>query len=106
MAMSLQRVREKLKEKKVLSTTLILVTLAIGILLGTLISSGVKAARQAAGAPDATPLAIPPPTQASSSFAQIAKRIGPAVVNINTESVIKASRPQQQQHCHLSDCGL
>jgi serine protease Do len=95
--MSFQTVLDKLKEKKVLSTTLILVTLAIGILLGTLISSGVKAARQSAGAADATPLTIPPPTQASSSFAQIAKRLGPAVVNINTESVIKASRPQQQQ---------
>lgn len=81
---------EKLRQKKLLSTTLILFTLAIGILLGTLISGGVKAARQQSAAPDATPLTIPNPTQASNSFSAIAKRIRPAVVNINTESVIKA----------------
>ena len=36
---------DTLRQKKFLSTTLVLFTLAIGILLGTLISSGVKAAR-------------------------------------------------------------
>src|SRR5579885_53422 len=91
MASSLQKVADELRDKKLLSTTLILLTLVIGILLGTLISSGVKAARQQAVAPDATPLTIPAPTKLSSSFSQIAKRIRPAVVNINTESVIKAT---------------
>jgi serine protease Do len=90
MATMLRTVTDRLRERKVLSTTLILVTLAIGILLGTLIESGVKAARQQVGAPDATPLSIPDPVQAGNSFSAIAKRMRPAVVNINTESVIKA----------------
>ncbi|HYM12482.1 MAG TPA: Do family serine endopeptidase [Bryobacterales bacterium] len=88
---------DKLRERKLLSTTLILLTLAIGILLGTLISSGVKAARQQAGAADATPLTVPNPTEAANSFASIAKRMRPAVVNINTESVIKAASPKRRR---------
>jgi len=53
--MSLQHLANKLKQRKLLSTTLVLFTLAVGILLGTLISSGVKAAKQQAIAADATP---------------------------------------------------
>ncbi len=79
----------RLREKKLLSTTLILLTLAIGILLGTLISGGVKAARQQVAAPDATPLSVPNPTQLSNAFVQIAKRVSPAVVNINTEAAVR-----------------
>src|SRR2546426_627595 len=88
---------DKLKQKKFLSTTLVLFTLAIGILIGTLISGGVKAARQQAGAPDATPLSVPDPVQLSNSFSQIAKRIAPAVVNINTESVVKQTSTRRRR---------
>jgi serine protease Do len=82
---------DTLRQKKFLSTTLVLFTLAIGILLGTLISGGVKAARQQTAAPDATPLTIPAAAPLSNEFADIAKRLAPAVVNINTESVVKPS---------------
>ncbi len=96
--MSFELYLDKLKERKVLSTGLILLTLAVGILLGTLISTGVNAARQGAAAPDATPLVIPDPAPVSNTFAQIAKRISPAVVNINSESVVRApvsNRPRR-----------
>jgi len=90
------KLAEKLRDKKLLSTTLILLTLIIGILLGTLVSSGVKAARQSV-ASDATPLTIPRAEKINTnSFAQIAKRLKPAVVNINTESVVKAT-PQTRR---------
>ncbi len=79
----------QLREKRLLSTTLILLTLVIGIVLGTLISGGVNAARQQTVAPDATPLVIPDPVQLNNTFAQIAKRVSPTVVNINTESVVR-----------------
>ncbi len=94
---------EKLRERKLLSTTLILLTLAIGILLGTLISGGVKAARQANGATDATPLTVPSPVQLSNPFAQIAKKIKPAVVNINTEAVIKAPTSRNRRRAPSSE---
>ncbi|MBI3667593.1 MAG: Do family serine endopeptidase [Acidobacteria bacterium] len=94
MPTSFESFLSKFRERKLLSTSLILFTLSIGILIGTLVSTGVKAARQQV-APDATPLTIPAPVQLSSSFAQIAKKVRPAVVNINTESVIKAPKAQQ-----------
>jgi serine protease Do len=72
-------------------TMSILATLAVGILIGTLISSEVKGKEGQKG--DATPLALPAaqPTNnpLSQAFAQIAKQLEPSVVNINTESTIK-----------------
>ena len=80
----------RLKSKRLTYTLTILPTLAVGILIGTVISYGVKG-QEAKKASDATPLTIPSPTQLSSQFSQIAKQLEPAVVNINTESTIKTS---------------
>lgn len=66
-------------------------TLGIGILIGTLVSHGVRAARGLVSAPDAIPLAQPSPAQLSNSFAKVAALVSPAVVNINTESTIRLS---------------
>ncbi len=68
-------------------TLTILATLAVGILVGTVISFGVKG--QESKKSDATPLVVPSPRQLSSQFAQIAKQLEPSVVNINTESTIR-----------------
>ncbi|MBI4467268.1 MAG: Do family serine endopeptidase [Acidobacteria bacterium] len=74
----------------------VLVTLAVGILLGTLISNGVRAARDNP-AGGAQPLSIPSPVQLSSLFAEVAKKVEPAVVNISTESVVttQGRRPRR-----------
>jgi serine protease Do len=69
-------------------TLSILVTLAVGILIGTVISIGVKG-KEGQKSGDATPLTLPSPQQMSNTFSQIAKQLEPSVVNINTESVIK-----------------
>jgi serine protease Do len=70
-------------------TLSILVTLAVGILIGTVISIGVKGKEGQKS--DATPLTLPSPQQLSTTFSEIAKQLEPSVVNINTESVIKPS---------------
>ncbi|HEV2492487.1 MAG TPA: trypsin-like peptidase domain-containing protein [Terriglobia bacterium] len=67
-------------------------TLGVGILIGTLIESGVRAAKPFNGAPDARTLPVPSPAELSNSFARIAETIEPAVVNINTESTVHISR--------------
>src|SRR5271170_3925656 len=67
----------------------IVATLALGILIGTVVSSGVKG-KEGQKPSDATPLSVPAPQQLSNAFSQIAKQLGPAVVNINTESTIKS----------------
>lgn len=68
-------------------TLSILATLAVGILIGTVISYGVKGKEGQKS--DVTPLTLPSPTQMSNAFSQIAKQLEPSVVNINTESTIK-----------------
>jgi serine protease Do len=65
----------------------ILLTLAVGILVGSVVSFGVRGQEQKLA--EATPLSVPAPRQISSQFTQIAKALEPAVVNINTESTIK-----------------
>lgn len=94
---------DKMRRQKLLSFSLILFTLSIGVVIGTLVSTGVKAAKEQAVAPGATPLVIPPnPVQLSNAFTQLAKQLEPSVVNISSEYTQKASvhvkkRPQQQQ---------
>jgi serine protease Do len=90
----------KLRSQKLLSFTLILFTLSIGIVIGTLINSGVKAAKDSTVAPGATPLTIPNPVELSNTFTQIAKMVEPSVVNISTTYMPKApaqSRRRQIQ---------
>src|SRR6202451_3006311 len=88
----------RLKANRWAYTFTILATLAVGILIGTVVSSGVKGKEGQKGS-DATPLSVPAPQQMSNAFSQIAKQLGPSVVNINTESTIKTPhrrRGQQQ----------
>jgi serine protease Do len=72
-------------------TLSILATLSVGILIGTVISYGVKG-KEGQSKSDATPLTLPAPQQLSNAFSQIAKQLEPSVVNINTESTIKNVR--------------
>src|SRR5450759_1809502 len=82
---------DRLRTQKVFSFTLILFTLSIGIVIGTLVNQGVKAARsESPTAPGATPLVIPNPVELSNAFSQLAKQVEPSVVNISTEYLPKA----------------
>jgi serine protease Do len=67
----------------------ILITLSLGILIGTIVSFGVKGQEKKTASSDATPLSVPAPQQLSNQFSQISKQLEPSVVNINTESTIK-----------------
>jgi len=78
----------RLRANRVAYTLTILVTLAVGILIGTVVSYGVKG-KEGQKSADATPLSVPAPQQLSNAFSQIAKQLEPSVVNINTESTIK-----------------
>src|SRR5215470_4148513 len=80
---------ERFKANRLASTLVILLTLSLGILIGTIVSGGVRGQEKKSA--EATPLSLPAPRQLSNQFAQISKAIEPAVVNINTESTIKPS---------------
>jgi serine protease Do len=79
----------QMKSRRWVYSFSIAATLALGILIGTVVSFGVKG-KEGQKASDATPLTVPSPKQLSNAFSQIAKQLGPCVVNINTESTIKS----------------
>src|SRR6266481_9226297 len=83
-----------IRTRKLLSSSLILFTLSVGILIGTLINTGVKAAKDQA-APGATPLVIPNPVQLSTAFSQLAKQLEPSVVNISVTYEPKVGSTKQ-----------
>jgi serine protease Do len=81
----------RLKTRRWVYSFSIVATLALGILIGTVVSYGVKG-KEGQKPSDATPLSVPAPQQLSNAFSQIAKDLGPSVVNINTESTVKTQR--------------
>jgi serine protease Do len=88
MGMQLREFATWMRNRKILATLLVTLTLAVGMLIGTVISGHVGAAHPSA-AIGGTALAIPDPVQLSSAFASIVKQVQPAVVNISTTQVIE-----------------
>src|SRR5438552_2805929 len=86
----------RMKANRWAYTLSILATLSLGILIGTVISYGVKGKEGQKS--DATPLTLPSPHEMSNTFSQIAKQLEPSVVNINTESTIKNMRRRRGQN--------
>src|ERR1035441_2679192 len=84
---------DRLRTQKGFSFTLILFTLSIGIVIGTVVNRGVEPARSDnPAAPGAPILVIPNPVELSNTFSQIAKRVEPSVVNISTTYLPKATQ--------------
>ncbi|HEX4019988.1 MAG TPA: trypsin-like peptidase domain-containing protein [Acidobacteriaceae bacterium] len=84
---------ERLRSRRLTFTFTILVTLSTGILIGSVVAHGVDGKEAQVNSSDAAPLQVPNPVNLSTTFTQIAKEVGPAVVNINTESIPKARAP-------------
>ncbi len=78
-----------MNKRGLLPALVIAVTLGAGILIGTIVSRGVRADKPFHS--DARLLGTPSPTALSESFARVADTIGPAVVNIKTESDIRVT---------------
>jgi serine protease Do len=101
MGNQIQEVSAWARNRKILATLTITITLAIGMLIGTVISGHVGAAHPAA-ANDATPLTIPDPIHLSNAFSTIVSKVAPSVVNISTTQVIERhgqaqANPRQQE---------
>ena len=77
--------------RRALPALVIAVTLGVGILIGTVVSHSVRAAKGFSSA-EAKPLPMPSPVDLSNSFSQIASNIEDTVVNINTETTVRVSR--------------
>ncbi len=81
----------RLRSRRLATTFVILATISGAILLGSYTAYGVHGQEKPGDTSDATPLKIPTSSVAPNAFAQIAKQVGPAVVNINTRTMPKES---------------
>lgn len=81
-------VAARIKAQRWLSTLVVLLTLTLGILIGTVLSkSGVRG--NSTPNADATLLPMQSPQQLSNTFRQVSKQLEPSVVNINSETNAK-----------------
>jgi serine protease Do len=97
-----------MRQQKLLSLSLLLVTLSIGIVIGTLINTGVRAARGGQNiAPDASPLVVPNPVQLGNEFTKLAKKLEPSVVYITADFTQKvaAESPHKRGEPQTPDSG-
>jgi len=92
---------ERLRIGRLATTFTILATLSAGILIGSVMAHGVRGQENKIDTSDASPLRIPNPKVLSNTFSTIAKQVGPAVVNINTETLPKASSSLKRKNPHL-----
>jgi serine protease Do len=77
----------RVRAQRMLSSLAILVTLAVGILIGTVLSrSGVRGSSSSNAADAALLPPMQSPQELSNAFGKVAKNIEPAVVNVSTES--------------------
>jgi serine protease Do len=83
----------RFRYNRLASTFTILATLSAGILVGSFVAHQVRGQEAQVNSSDATPLKLPAPRELSTDFTKIAREVGPAVVNINTEIL-----PKQQQN--------
>jgi serine protease Do len=89
---------ERIRSRRLATTFLLLATLSVGILAGSVLTRNVSGKEQAGvNSSDARPLIIPSPVALSNGFSQIVKQVGPAVVNINTEELPKPTANKRRR---------
>jgi serine protease Do len=82
---------ERLRTRRLASTFVLLATLSIAIVAGSFAAHGVRGQEKQNSSTDATPLKVVNSSIAPNEFVRIAKEVGPAVVNINTQTLPKQS---------------
>ena len=103
MAIQIQEFLTWVRRRKVFASLLVMLTLGIGILIGTLVSGHAQATHEQAASSGATLLAVPDPVTLSSAFSGISKRVGPAVVNISTTQVIEKPKGSKKSPHRFND---
>src|ERR1700677_2705216 len=87
----MKSILERLRTRRLASTFVLLGTLSAAIVAGSFAAHGVRGQEKQTNSLDATPLKIVNSTIAPNEFVRIAKEVGPAVVNINTQTLPKQS---------------
>src|SRR5580658_2964989 len=91
---------ERLRSRRLASVFVLLATLSAAIVAGSFWAHGVRGQEKQNQSADATPLKVLNSTVPPNDFVRIAHLVGPAVVNINTETLPKQSENKGRRNPH------
>jgi serine protease Do len=91
---------ERLRSRRLASAFVLLATLSVAIVAGSFAAHGVRGQEKQNSSADATPLKVVNSAVAPNEFVKIAKMVGPAVVNINTETLPKQTANKGRRNPH------
>jgi serine protease Do len=91
---------ERLRSRRLASAFVVLATLSAAIVAGSFAAHGVRGQEKQTDSADATPLKVFNSTVPPNEFVKIAHLVGPAVVNINTQTLPKQSANKGSRNPH------
>jgi serine protease Do len=91
---------ERLRSRRLASAFVLLATLSAAIVAGSFAAHGVRGQEKQIDSADATPLKVVNSTIPPNDFVKIARQVGPAVVNINTQTLPKQSENRGRRNPH------
>ena len=91
---------DRWRERRLASVYVLLATLTVVIVAGSYAAHGVRGQAQQNASTDATPLKIVNQPTTPNDFTRIARAVGPAVVNINTQTLPKQSDNNRNRQFH------
>ncbi|MGD1107005.1 MAG: trypsin-like peptidase domain-containing protein [Terracidiphilus sp.] len=91
---------ERLRSRRLASVFVLLATVSAAVLAGSFAAHGVRGQESQSSSSDATPLKVVTTPTPPNDFVRIAKAVGPAVVNINTQTLPKQSDKGGRRNFH------
>jgi len=91
---------ERLRSRRLASAFVLLATLSVAIVAGSFAAHGVRGQEKQNSSADATPLRVVNSTVPPNEFVKIAHLVGPAVVNINTQTLPKQADNKGRRNFH------
>ncbi len=91
---------ERLRTRRLASVFVLLATLSVAIVAGSFAVHGVRGQEKQNDSSDATPLKVVNSAVPPNQFVKIAKEVGPAVVNINTQTFPKQASARDRRNPH------
>jgi serine protease Do len=91
---------ERLRSRRLASAFVLLATLTVAIVAGSFAAHGVRGQEKQNDSSDATPLKVVNSSVAPNEFVKIARQVGPAVVNINTQTLPKQAENKGRKNPH------
>ena len=92
---------DRLRSRRLASVFMLLATLSVAVVAGSFAAHGVRGQEKQGDSADATPLKVVNSATPPNDFVRIAKLVGPAVVNINTQTLPKESSDHGRRNPHM-----